>query len=1744
MKRILFLSVLTVFLSFTGFAQSLPNNPGTGIVKGKGNPTTNLVNLTLDNVKNSPNKMAPVIVNALNSAPTWAGIDVCGLNWTSAHVLTETRTQVVPVNTNGTGFPTTMTIGGIPANCYQIEAAYLYYTASYTEVGPPVTSANFTNPALVTSVVPATLVATGPNVAWGETGTAEYRCDVTANISGNGNYTVNLNGFANAAWEVNGCTLVIIWIAGPTNSGTATFAIWDGDWVENTSSTTYSDIVSFPAPCTNTTAQAFVQISDDQANVVATHPDLFNGVPTNFPNDFYSFDMVNVPLTTASTTITIQPYTNWVQGSTYDLWEWTLVGMYWKNSGCYNCLPIITMAQTNPLCNGGTGTATATVTNGTPPFTYTWSNGQTLATATGLSAGTYTLTVEDIICNTAQATVTITQPPPLTATTTMTQATCGGNNGTATVTAGGGTPAYKYVWNPSGQTNATATGLSAGSYTVTVTDKNNCTTTSVIVVTTSNGITVNMGPPTNVLCNGGNNGNATVTVTGGTAPYTYAWVPNGGTNATGTGLTAGSYTVNVTDANGCTGTASVTITQPPLLTANITAQTNVKCNGGNTGSATVTVAGGTPAYTYAWVPNGGTGPIGTGLTAGSYTVNVTDNNGCITSATVIITQPPLLTATTVMTQATCGQPNGTATVTAGGGTAPYTYSWNPSGQTTATASGLSAGTYTATVTDNNGCIATSSIIVTSTAGITVTMTANTNELCNGGNTATATVTVTGGTLPYTYTWAPSGGTNATGTGLTAGSYTCTVTDNNGCTGTATVVITQPTALVATMGAPTNPLCNGGTGSATVTVTGGTPAYTYAWVPSGGTNATGTGLSAGTYTVNVTDNNGCTQTATVTITQPTAITIATTTVPANCNSSNGSATATPAGGTGPYTYLWTIGGQTNATATGLSATTYTVTVTDNNGCTQTATAIVNNLGGETATMGLVTNVSCFGGATGSATVNVVGGTAPYTYLWAPSGQTLANATGLTAGVYNVTVTDANGCVAIASATITQPPQLVATMGAPTNVLCNGANTGSATVTVTGGTPVYTYAWVPNGGAGATGTGLTAGSYTVNVTDNNGCTTSAIVTITQPTLLTAAISATNNVSCNGGNNGSLAVTAAGGTPTYTYAWTPSGGNNAIANNLSIGTYTITVTDNNGCTATASGTITQPVALTVTTSTTPTACANTGTATATPAGGTGPYTYAWSPSIQTNATATGLSAGTYTITVTDNNGCTGTATATVTASAFVTANMGAIVNATCFGSSDGTATVTAANGTAPYTYTWAPTGGTNATATGLSAGTYTVTVKDNGGCTATATAIVAQPAKVIATATGTASVCSGQTATLNGSATGGTAPYTYAWTPGASTGTTASVKPLVTTTYTLTVTDANGCTATTTVTVSVNPALSLVVTGPSAICPGGVVTLIASGSGGDGNYTYVWSNGNTTPSITVAPSSTTVYSVTLSDGCGSNPITAFVTVTVNPLPNIKFAADLYNGCAPLCIQFRDMTTIPSGGVHAWLWNFGDGDSISVRNPVHCYTKPGSYTVTLTVVSDSGCSSTLKILNMINVYSNPVANFIYTPNPVTILTPQVQFTDKSTDQYGISDWQWTFGDHTDSVSYLRNPSHTYLDTGIYCARLEVMNIHGCVDTITNCIDVQPLYTFYIPDAFSPNDDGINDVFTPKGTYVKDYEMYIFDRWGMQLFHTTDLMNGWNGTVKGGSTICQEDTYVYLINVTDVMYNKHSYTGKVTLIK
>ncbi|WP_051951669.1 MBG domain-containing protein [Flavobacterium sp. ASV13] len=1056
---------------------------------------------------------------------------------------------------------------------------------------------------------------------------------------------------------------------------------------------------------------------------------------------------------------------------------------------------VITPSQTNASCKGtANGSAIASVTGGAGNYTYQWSpSGGTNASATGLAAGTYTVTVTDTNFCTATQSFTITEPDKLVASkgSQTNIASRGTATGSATVNVTGGTGPYYYSWAPSGGTSATATGLSAGSYTVTVTDDNTCTATQSFTITEPDELIASKVSQTNIACHGAATGSATVSVTGGTGLYSYSWSPSGGTSATATGLNAGTYTVTVTDANAYTATQSFTITEPVNpLTASQGTIVNINCHGEATGSATVNVTGGTGSYSYSWAPSGGTGATASGLASGTYTVTVTDSNGCTTTQGFTINQPASgLSATTASVGVSCfGGGNGSASVSVSGGSPNYSYSWSPYGGTSATATGLSAGDYTCTITDSKGCTLTKTVTVATPTKISGTIT-KVDVSCNGGTNGSATVTASGGAGSYSYSWSPTGGNAATASGLSKGNYTVTIQDGNTCVYIASVTIDEPSVLTASI-SHTDILCNGGaTGTATVVPSGGTGIYSYLWSPSGGTAATATGLVTGTYSCKITDSNGCFVTRSIRIDEPAILSATTSQIDATCMT-GGQAAVNVSGGVGPYTYLWSPSGQTTAIATGLNNGSHSCLITDSNGCTITKTFLINTTNTLIATTSK-NDILCNGANTGSASVVPSGAPGPFTYVWAPTGGSSNTASNLAAGNYSVTITSANGCSIVKNFTITEPSALTVTPS-QTNLLCNGANTGSASVSVSGGTGSYSYAWAPSGGTSATATGLGAGIYTVTITDANSCTATQSFTITEPNVLTATAVSQTNIACNGANTGSATVGVSGGKPGYSYSWAPFGGNSATATGLSAGTYTVTVTDANSCTATQSFTITEPNVLIATAvSQTNIAChgANTGSATVGVSGGKPGYTYSWAPSGGNLATATGLSAGTYTVTVTDANSCTATQSFTIIEPNVLTATAVSQTNIACHGANTGSATVGVSGGTGSYTYAWTPSGGNSATATGLSAGTYTVTVTDANSCTTTQSFTITEPALLEAITSKTNVTCySGNDGTASVNVSGGKGVYTYLWSPEG--GNEATASGLTAGTYSITITDANSC------------------------------------------------------------------------------------------------------------------------------------------------------------------------------------------------------------------------------------------------------------------------------------------------------------------------------------------------------------------
>jgi SdrD B-like domain/SprB repeat len=668
----------------------------------------------------------------------------------------------------------------------------------------------------------------------------------------------------------------------------------------------------------------------------------------------------------------------------------------------------IILSSTNVTCFGlNNGTATAIGTGGWAPYTYLWSTGATTSTITNLAPGTYSVTVTDIDLAFATATVTITQPNQLGVTTYGSSQICVTTpDGTATAVPFGGTPPYTYLWS-TGASSAQVSGLAAGTYFVTVTDFRGCTAVGSTNVDIFGNEGIWIGDSTvNVVCFGQNNGMAIAMPMSGTAPYTYAW-SNGGNTMKITNLAPGTYTVTVTDANGCFGTHIFNVTQPPALTVNKSA-TNALCT--NNGTATVMPGGGTPPYSVLWNNGQSTFTI-TGLAPGSYSATVTDSKGCTQiSGTVSVGGSNTTIGISFVSQIPAGCTiGGAATAAVANGSGNYTYLWS-NGQTTAVATNLSVGNHTVTITDvTSGCSNSAVVNIPQATPIISTATVSTNATCATGGSATASAT--GGITPYSYTWS-NGQTTQTATNLPAGVYTVTVRDATNCVSTATATVGQTQGPSVTLNITSSAGCTTG-GTANVVATGGTAPYTYLW-SNGQTTVSATNLPAGPVRVTVTDNNGCATIGTGTMISTQAHTVsAQISVQATC-ASGATATATPSGGVGPFSFQWS-NGQTTATATNLTPGSYTVTVTGANGCTAAIglTVAAPPVPSVVITASSAANCS----QPGSATAMASGGVGPYTYRWTNNEMT-ATAVNLPPGTYTVTVTGANGCTATTSVTISQ------------------------------------------------------------------------------------------------------------------------------------------------------------------------------------------------------------------------------------------------------------------------------------------------------------------------------------------------------------------------------------------------------------------------------------------------------------------------------------------------------------------------------------------------------------------------------------------------------------------------------------------------------------------------------------------------------------------------------------------------------
>ncbi len=1215
------------------------------------------------------------------------------------------------------------------------------------------------------------------------------------------------------------------------------------------------------------------------------------------------------------------------------------------------CSPLeCTISGTDVLCNGGTsGTATVVGSGGSLPYTYLWSNGGTTDTTTGLAAGPHTVTITDADDTETICSISLAEPSPLTCGLVKeNDISCNGlSDGSATVTAGGGFGGYSILWS-TGETTTTAVNLVAGSNSVTITDGNNCTTTCTIDIIDPDAISCTIPTVVNPVCPESETGSLTVTALGGTGVIEYSI--NGSPYQPGStfnDLAAGSYTVMVRDENGCTSTCSATLVDPAAFTCSIVEDSPASCGMSN-GVATVTAVGGDGSYTYLW-DNLETAAQATALSSGVHMVTVTDGEGCETSCSVVI-----MTATGLTCQATknndvlCnGEANGSASVLAVGGTSPYTYLWS-NGETSAIVNNLDGGIHTVTITDADGCTTMCMVEIEEPTALVCEVNLESNISCNGVKDGSATVVVMGGTPNYTYLW-DSGETTSTATNLAAGKNGVTVTDLNGCEVVCSIEFVDPKKVECEISSTTNPLCSGDSnGEIEAKAQGGSGTLLFSingspYQPGG----LFSDLPAGDYTVTIVDENGCESSCTASLEDPKALFCeANELIPASCDMNNGSAQVKVEGGTGPYTILWD-NLEDKEEALALSSGIHTVTITDANGCEVECSVEITTLPPLTCEIVKLRNVSCHGANDGRVGVEVTGGTPDYNYLWS-NGSTDEGINDLSGGIYTVTITDQVGCTVVCQAEITEATALLCEVIVENDISCFGEKDGSATVTVMGGTPNYTFEWT-SGETSSTATNLGAGGNSVIVTDMDGCKTECVFEIFEPKPVQCKIIESTDPSCFGESTGTITVDAEGGTGDIEYSVDGSpfqvGG---YFDGLSAGLHIVTVQDENGCESTCQIELGEPIELScVIFEVAQATCGlENGSATVVPTGGTAPYTYAWD-NLELTETAINLSAGLHMVTVTDANNCQTTCSWIISNPEDLACEIIDQSNVSCNALEDGSATVSATGGNAPYTYLWSN-GATSNTVSNFAVGNYQVTVTDAEDCEVICSVEITEPNALVCEVNKVSDIsCHGVgDGSASITAMGGTPNYSYLWSSGETGSLAISLDAGI---NMVTVTDMNGCEQVCSVEI-IEPAMveCNIASFTNPLCAGtatGTVTVAGAGGGVDLVYSLDGSPYQPGELFENVAAGTHIIGVMDENGCMS---TCEVTLTDPAALSCTIVEDEAAACG-LDNAVATVTPVGGTGAYTYLWDNLETTQTAVS------LSPGVHMVTVT--DENGCETSCSI-------------------------------------------------------------------------------------------------------------------------------------------------------------------------------------------
>lgn len=832
----------------------------------------------------------------------------------------------------------------------------------------------------------------------------------------------------------------------------------------------------------------------------------------------------------------------------------------------------VPVAANTTICDGNIDTLNITSPTGYGSFN--WYTSQTGGTAFLIGNSTYTtpslfdtttyyISYVNPQCESHRYPVTVNVNDIPTSTFSTQNPVCYGSSATIAYT-GTASISSNYSWNfggasatpGTGQGPQQLTGTAGQNYNISlIVTQNGCTSAS------TNG-TITIPAPLNLVMShtnstcGNNNGSATVAPTGGWGNYTFAWNVLQ-TTATINNVPSGTYLVTVTDQNGCsqTGTTTVSDVGAPAISANVIS--NVSCFGGHDAQGGMTATG-SGNLTYTW-SNGVTGngnnsvisAIDT-LSAGIYNITVTDQNGCQAGSSIIITQPQALSATFTTTNTLCyGQNNGTISSSTSGGTGSHHFAW-AQGSSLQNLINLYAGTYFVTINDDNGCTITDSVIVEQPDPISISI-SEVPITCFASEDGILSAIVSGGTFPYSYLWS-NGDTTQISDSLHSGNYFVIISDANGCNTFQNDTLLQPTPIDVTIQSFPVTCYGYADGSVYITVSGGTPLYSYVWT-NGATTQNLNPVSADTYWVTITDDNGCTAVASEVVTEPNPLISSVSSVSVRCNgNSDGSILTNIQGGVPPYTYNWNDG-YSGPNNTNIPAGDYSLTITDTNGCHDTISVTIDEPA-LLSSVGSVTHVKCFGESNGNIQLTISGGTVPYSFLWDPLAVS-QDIYGLPAGTYNVTITDDNNCTQYQIYIVSQPMLLEAT-ATITNMYCSDINIGSASVSVTGGTPGYLYNW-SNGSTNSSLTNLAPGTYFLTITDQYLCLIKDTVIIYGSPTIDVSVSFIVT-------QGQAIASVNGGSPPFDYIWN-TGSTDSLIQNIQTGTYSVTITDQYGCSASAS-------------------------------------------------------------------------------------------------------------------------------------------------------------------------------------------------------------------------------------------------------------------------------------------------------------------------------------------------------------------------------------------------------------------------------------------------------------------------------------------------------------------------------------------------------------------------------------------------